>query len=555
MSYLHSFTQVFLLAAQAALSRGFELSKFCLCCAVIAISLSTNVSAQQSEQHDWHYTYRPSDTLQDVAKRLLNNQHKWPELVRYNRIKNPDNIRPGSIIKVPMTWLKFQPVPANALSVDGDVLLKKARSNGYKPLIASTKLMVGDELMSRNGSALIQLADQSIIRLERNSHIRFNKLSHYGETGMVDTRIRLHKGSLINQVAPLKKGSRYEVSTPSAVAAVRGTEFRISASAQGTQLEVTKGEVLLSSASGSQLVPAGQGASVKVQRAQIERHRLLPAPEPDTVAKQITSLPATLSWRSQSGAERYKYVLVSREQGKVFVVDEGQLTKPELELDHLRNGEYELAMRAVDAKGFEGLSNISALNIQQSGEAAELKSPADGQTVALAELGFEWQQADKASSQFQLARDGDFARVLIDTDFKDAEQFQLADEQTLAPGEYYWRVLSLNHGQIETPSETRRFILRGELGKAQILSVNYVKNQAGLFWNKVALAESYLLQIASDPDFNSVLREQEITKTSAFLKLKHNQDYYARVKALNKGPYDSEFGPSTLLNFDQGSTN
>lgn len=516
---------------------------------LVMFSQPVLAEAENSAQRDWHYTYRPSDSLQDIAKRLLNRGHNWTELVRYNRIAKPDNIRPGSIIKIPMDWLKFSPVPAKALSVDGVVMHKKARSTRYKTLKSSTKLHVGDEVMSRNGTALIQLADQSIIRLEKDSHIRFNKLSHFGETGMVDTRIRLNKGSLINQVAPLVKGSRYEVSTPSAVAAVRGTEFRIRADANSTVLEVTKGEVLFSGPHGEQMVPAGKGATIKRQSALIARHELLPAPEVELLNSPISSLPATLSWRPLNGANGYKYELVSREQGEVFVLKEGLLATPELTIDQLKNGDYQVLMSAIDTQGIEGISAVSDISIAQTGEPATLITPEDGSTHKLDELEFSWQEAANSMSKLQIAKDAQFKSLVMNTGFAKRSRYSKPIDQLT--GLYYWRVISLNHGQIETPSTVRQFTLRGELGSPQILSVNYVKNQAGLFWNKVPMAKGYLLQVASDSEFTLILREQEIQKTSAFLKLNQGKSYYARVKALGSDAYDSNFGPSTELNFNQ----
>ncbi len=54
-----------------------------------------------------------------------------------------------------------------------------------------------------------------------------DSLGSFDASGMVDTSVRLKKGRVENRVAPQKPDSRYRIITPAAVAAVRGTEFRV----------------------------------------------------------------------------------------------------------------------------------------------------------------------------------------------------------------------------------------------------------------------------------------------------------------------------------------
>lgn len=512
---------------------------------ILAAVLTSVAPAWAESSADWYYTFRPSDNIQDVGKRFLSNGREWSDIVRYNRIDNVAAIQPGSIIKIPMQWLKFQPQPAKTLSIDGNVLVRNSHLKQYRRLQANTLIHVGYEVMSREGTALIKLADNSIIRVERDTHLSFNRLSHFGETGMVDTRIRLKRGGVISDVAPLSKGSRFEIQTPSAVAAVRGTEFRLRTDGNETQIEVTEGQVEFSHAHGVQSIRAGEGAKVSGQSAVMTKRRLYEPPENSFASRQIGQLPVELSWEPKPSANKYQYELrVDSPSGSI--VQQRELTEPKVELNQVKNGEYRVAMRAVDKDGFQGMDEVTPLSIQVSGDRAQLLMPIAESVVESSDLAFQWavSQID-TKSKLQIARDDYFEDLVIDETFENITKQEMKDK--LAPGVYFWRVLSLTAEHIEAQSDPRKVSIRGLMDEVKVLSVNYVENQVGLFWNSVDESNGYVLQISDHESFSRIIREETIRKPSAFLKLTAGKSYYARIKGIPNDLYQSEFGPSEKL--------
>ncbi|MDX1451313.1 MAG: FecR domain-containing protein [Oleiphilaceae bacterium] len=487
---------------------------------------------------DWHYTMRPADSLQSVANKLLARQHSWSDLVRYNQIDDITQIQPGAILRIPVDWLKFQPKPASTLSTTGSVLIKKSRDSRFQVLKAGMNVHVGDEIATRQGTALIRFADGSLLRLEADSVLVFNKLSHYGQTGMVDTRMRLKKGALSTEVSPMVKGSRFEITTPSAVAAVRGTKFRLKTDGPSSTIEVTEGQVAFSHEHGSTVVNGGEGARIHQQKSQIERVPLKPAPAPQ-FAGTVQDLPATLAWESPEAA-KYRYQLTD-DKGQKRLRD-ATLSKPEAELDNLRNGEYVVAMRAVDDKGFEGLESKTPIKVDLQADIAELLAPSDGSTLDYARPQFRWSLSDETTlARLEIARDPAFSELVTDYEFATTDKTLL--DRELAPGTYYWRVASLVDGSQESYSPVRTLSIRGKLKLVKILSVNYLDNQVGLFWNSVKEAQGYRLQISDSSLFNNILKEETIGKTSAHLKLTPGKRYFARVKGLGSELYQAEYGP------------
>ena len=79
------------------------------------------------------YTVKPKDKLIGVTALLLLRRADWPEVARFNRLKNPNRISPGQIIQVPLRLMKSQPVSGKIVSVYGDVQLAAP-----KPRLAAT---------------------------------------------------------------------------------------------------------------------------------------------------------------------------------------------------------------------------------------------------------------------------------------------------------------------------------------------------------------------------------------------------------------------------------
>ena len=514
-----------------------------ICCALLACTFSTPTLSKEntSKNQEWLYTLRPSDNFKTFSKEVLKSQHAWTDLVRYNRIDDIASIEPGSIIRVPMKWLKQQPKPAKILSITGSAQIKRAKRTHFNVLKANDQIYVGDEVATKNGTLFIKLADSSLIRLEKDSNLVFNKLSHYGKTGMVDTQLRLKKGALSTEVIPLVKGSTYEITTPSAVAAVRGTKFRLDASKRETKIEVTEGAVNFSYSHGETIVKTGEGARVKLGSASIEKSVLPEAPKAKFSNQVINKLPATLNWQDVSNS--YHYELSDANNKVLQTVNTHQ---PEIKLNNVKNGQYQVAMRAINQKGFEGFNQNTKVNINVPTEIAEQLEPLENSTISSIKPSFSWRFTDLSiKGKLEISDHKEFNRVITNSEFN--HKMDIALSQNLSPGQYFWRVVGLTNNQQKSTSPIRTFYVQGVLEPVTILSVNYIDNQVGLFWGKIENAKRYTLQVSDTSNFSTILKEESIDKTKAHLRLNPGKQYFARVKGISDGPYSSNFGPTKAL--------
>jgi Flp pilus assembly protein TadD len=126
----------------------------------------------------------------------------------------------------------------------------------WQRAVVQQDLKAGDVLRTNTaGTLAIVFADGTQVRLGRNSVMVVRLVSKSGPS-----TLSLQRGRAWGR-SPRKR-SNLSIETPSATAAIRGTEWAISADEDSSQLQVFSGTVELSNAAGSLTVEAGQAASV-----------------------------------------------------------------------------------------------------------------------------------------------------------------------------------------------------------------------------------------------------------------------------------------------------
>ena len=167
--------------------------------------------------------------------------------------------------------------------LQGTVEVRKAGEKDWLKAVKGLPLQQGDSVRTARAAwCELLLKDGSFVRLDQESETSAEELKA-GEEGR-SFGFSFMKGRAVWLVAKLKGKllSRFTVRTPSAVCAVRGTEFAVSVSTDGaSQVGLFEGKVALSSGEAEQELQPGQEAAAARGHVAVEARlsRLMKAEE------------------------------------------------------------------------------------------------------------------------------------------------------------------------------------------------------------------------------------------------------------------------------------
>lgn len=309
-------------------------------------------AAPASPGPDWRYTVRPGEELWGIAARFCGSSSYAERLAAHNALARPEALRAGTALRIPVAWLVRQPVSATIRAVSGI-----AQDGGGRALAVGDRVAMGERIRTGEGFAIVVFADGSQLEIGPQSDVLFNILTAFGDTGMVDTHLRFYRGRGAARVVKKEAASRFRIWTPSGIAAVRGTDFRVGtlpAPSSGSRVETVTGAVDFEAGATTLPLPAGFGAVAN--REGVVRENLLPAPQFVTPAQTALGPIDGVRWRPVAGAARYGVTVYALSAGQDVPVAAAQTEAVEFALSALPAGAYRLGLRAVSARGLEGFS-------------------------------------------------------------------------------------------------------------------------------------------------------------------------------------------------------
>ena len=133
-------------------------------------------------------------------------------------------------------------VVAVVLSASGSVSVS-AGDGSERPAGAGEGLHVGETIQTGPDSRVeLAIKRGSVVRIMADSHFSVEHSVAVGETGR-ETQTYLERGRLYAVVERTEAESSFDVRTPTAIAGVRGTSFRVSVGQDTTEVYVVRGSV------------------------------------------------------------------------------------------------------------------------------------------------------------------------------------------------------------------------------------------------------------------------------------------------------------------------
>jgi hypothetical protein len=497
---------------------------------LLPLALLLLVQAAQAE--DWLYLTYPGDTPGKIGRDYLKKPSDWDKILQVNKIKNEYVLPVNTRIRIPVELLKVTPAPVTVSHVEGNVRVKSA-GGAFGPLAVGDKLAGGETVLTGpNSFASFVLADGSKLSQQASSKLTFGRLAAYGKTGMVSTELNLEGGRIeagaSKQIGPV---GGFKVRTTVAVAGLRGTAFRLNLSEDGQTLrsEVLEGAVGVAAEGQEVLVAKAQGTVAERGKPPEPARPLLPAPSLEGLAAKAIDLPLAFAWKGMPGAQGWRAQVAADPSFEKILLDSWS-EKPEARWDTtLPDGQYWLRIRAIDGTGLEGLNSDHPFELDARPLPPQQMGPAAGERVYQETVAFAWAAAPEARGYLlQISPTADFGNGKTLERRLDAV---LRQTEKLAPGEYHWRIASLDEqGKPHGWSPVRSARVQ-PLPIAPKVDTRTDNGQAAFAWTPVAGAASYEVEIARKNDFATPENRLRIEESKAAAALKPGK-YYWRIRAL-----------------------
>ena len=515
------------------------------CGLAMLVLASWSVQAQE-----WVYRVRPGDTLWDVTGAYLKPSIPWQRLQEHNRIANPYQLPPGSTLRIPLNWLHDQPATAKVVALQGIAVARTAAGRDA-PVTAGMTLGSGARVTtSPEASLSLQFADGSRLLLLGDSELLLDRLTRFGRSGMADTRLRLQRGRIGNDVRHLRgPAANFIVETPSASSAVRGTQFRVEARDNETHTEVLEGRVAVSAPrQRGAVLRRGFGAVVAQGQPAVTPVRLLPAPDLSRLAPLSQSARADLAWPAVPGAQRYRIQASARGTFDSLRVD-ADSDVPRYTLPALEAGDYFVRVRAISPDGLEGHDAVARLRIDDQPAPPYSIAPAAGGIIRTPGVALAWTQAPDATAyDYEVAGTSGFAQPVVQARI---EGTRATLPEPLPPGDYSWRIRSVDgSGKTGPFGDSVAFTVRP---LAEVTDIDRAEAESGstrevtFRWPTGQPGQRYRFQMSRTPDFSAPQVDQVVDEAEITLPRLRSGTWYLRAQTIDVDGFEGPFPPAQVV--------
>jgi hypothetical protein len=388
------------------------------------------------------YTTRAGDNLYTLARRYFARVEDYVRVQRLNRVRDPYRLPVGRILRIPRALLRYEPLTATVIARRGQV---EIRSGGdIRTVTTGSSVREGDEIVTAKSAFVsLRLPDGSVVSLPSQSHVGVRRLRRILLTGGIERLFALERGRARAIVTPAENDDdSFRVSTPVAVSAVRGTEFRARYDEEGAlaATEVLEGRVSVAVEGTEQealSLAAGFG-TVATAGGTADAVALLPAPALQRPGRVQDEAELTFEVAPLADAAAY-HVQVASDAGVLDVITEVTAPGESITLPSIPDGTWFVRATAIDTAGIEGLPATYGFQRRLQRIETALDRRRAGR---YREYLFRWivEGAGTHQYRFQLMKDRPDAAPMVDEVGLVADRFIITD---LPPGTYYWRVMSI----------------------------------------------------------------------------------------------------------------
>lgn len=158
----------------------------------------------------------------------------------------------------------FRPVEARIVYLKGRAEVQKSGSVVWAPAVLKMPLGSGDKVATQDGAELeIKLDDGSMLKMRDKGLMAIDRMEKQRKPLTTLTSLQAVSGKILGCVRKMaSKESKFDISTPTAVAGIRGTVFAVFVEGDSTELDVVQGQVAVAGQTGREVLVGEKQSTV-----------------------------------------------------------------------------------------------------------------------------------------------------------------------------------------------------------------------------------------------------------------------------------------------------
>ncbi|HMR33694.1 MAG TPA: FecR domain-containing protein [Geminicoccaceae bacterium] len=494
-----------------------------------------------AQDGEWDYLVRAGDTVWDVAQRFLREPGDWPELQNLNRVDDPRRLAPGTVLRIPLVWMRLSDVPIRVSAIVGSATVLRNGSPTPEKLSEGDLLRQGDAVETAADSHVeLTLTDGSSVVLAAGSKVVLERVATYASTGVTSTRLDLVHGRMDADVKPTDDAAtRFEVDTVPALSSVRGTGFRVAIEPEAvrTATEVERGRVEVAAAGTRRQVDAGLGVVTTRGAAPGRPRPLLQPPAAELMPDRLERVPLRLPMPLPPDAVGWRWSLLGGAEVPLFerTAHGADLVGPDLP-----DGHYRARLRAIGRDGLEGLDREWQLEVDARPEPPPTLRPQRQGRVREPRPSFAWARQDGLTYRLQVAADPGFLQPKVE--LRDLPGPEARSPVDLEPGTWYWRIAA-HDGDDEGPFSDPEPFERRDPPSAAEAEPGIEEGDLVIRVRAGSPGQRYQFQLAESPTFDRPVADSVNDRPELRLVKALPGRYYLRTRVIDDDGYEGAFTP------------
>jgi len=491
----------------------------------------------------------------NLNKKERNSGKQGKGLAGIHRHRTPQTQGPkaGRNAGSPVSSPKMTPLKGYVVLVQGDAKAQLGGKGDWVGLRAGDAVPPQSNLKTgRDGVLEIKYEDGSSLLLRSETEVTIIE-AWKTRTSRLLRDFFLSAGRVIAKVqSATGQSPRFRVHTPSAIASVRGTEFRVAVDKkQKTFVEVLESKVTVDTATKVINLAKGEGAMIKNTTPPSPPRKLLLAPNPVGLLPFHNAAPAIVL-APVSGAHAYRVMVAKDEPGKQLVWESVIKPGERFTLTGLTDGVYYLLTQSIDPIGLEGTpSEPYPFTIRENPMPPMILMPGAAPIVKGKTATLEWLSVgDAVRYHLQISEDREFQKLLLDKADLTGVTFK-ADGLENKP--YTFRIRSIaKDGYAGAWSDPVSFTLSPLPPTAPESSPGISTDEITLRSRSVSEGVTYHVQVAKDDQFKEVLVAQKVNKPVISIK-KPQEDglCFVRIAVIDRNGKACEFSQPQSFTIQQ----